>query len=355
MAEMVSAFKVAYHRERLESYLRNEPVFPVTLELNLTAKCNRKCPDCPSRLGSAHMSLSAGYVERLFAYLKGHTKGLIVTGGEPTLSPAFPDVLQMARRDNGFEDIVVVTNGDCLGDAKVSSALVSYASAVRVSLYDWTATSFTGLEGTLRRIEALRKRVDSSGSPLEIGVSALTSSANADVLGEVADLAYSAGAHWIYFHPTCTRDIAGGASRLVQKAVLDKIKTCQEQRREGFEVFVLRERYESVNVEFEGYHAAHFVLMIGADEKNYLATEVRYQPHYVIWDLTRGWSNDFLWQDLRLERIRSVTSNAYPAQGTMNRGVLYNTFIEKLKHGARKLTDETAGIPADGFHLPHVL
>ncbi len=86
MAEMVSAFKIAYHKRKVEAYLRGERIFPVTLELGLTTRCNRKCQGCPSGLGTAGMSLNRELIARLFGLLKGHTKGLIITGGEPTLS-----------------------------------------------------------------------------------------------------------------------------------------------------------------------------------------------------------------------------------------------------------------------------
>lgn len=355
MAEMVSISKIAYHKQKLEAYLRREPIFPVTLELGLTAKCNRKCPDCPSSLGSEYMSLSLDYVERLFSYIQGQTKGLIITGGEPTLSPVFTQVVMKARRNYQFEDIAVVTNGSCLDNEKVVSVLISDASVVRVSLYDWNAKTFDGLFPTLHQIEALRKRIDKSGSKLDIGISVLTSDENAGVLGKVTELAYSAGAHWIYFHPTCTKDVSGTASRVSQKSVLNKIKEYKSLRRKGFDIFVLNERYDTTDVEFEGYHTSHFVLVIGADGKNYLATEVKYQPKYVISDLTNASRDDFLWQSPRLERIHSVTSYNYSAKGSRNRGVLYNTFIENLKHGNIKLSDDCCETPVDEFRLPHII
>jgi MoaA/NifB/PqqE/SkfB family radical SAM enzyme len=301
------------------------------------------------------MSLSADFVEALFAYLQGRAEGLIVTGGEPTLSPAFAHVLRMAQRDYGFRDIAVVTNGTCLDNNEVASALVSHASAVRVSLYDWSVASFKGLEPTLGRIERLRKRVNESGSALEIGVSALTSDGNADALVQLAELARSAGAHWIYFHPTCTKDTLGGAFQATQHHVIAALKGMREAQEETFDIFFLEERYRSNRAAFEGYHAAHFVLVIGADGKNYLASEVKYQPRYALSDAVTTWRDDVLWNRERVERIRSVTSRDYPARGSRNRGVLYNTVIEKLKRVTVAPDDECWEVPGNGFHLPHIL
>ena len=41
MSEIASTFKITYHRDKLRSYLRDEPIFPATLELDLTSACNR--------------------------------------------------------------------------------------------------------------------------------------------------------------------------------------------------------------------------------------------------------------------------------------------------------------------------
>ena len=46
---------------------------------------------------------------------------------------------------------------------------------------------------------------------------------------------------------------------------------------------------------FSAYHAAHFLLVVGADGKNYLGAEVKYQPAFILWDLKNNWREDFLW------------------------------------------------------------
>jgi len=160
VSKIASTFKITCHREKLESYLRNESIFPATLELDLTSACNRKCPNCPSTTNLPSYNLEDDLIERLFSRLEGETRGLLLTGGEPTMAPNFPGALRMARR-YGFVDVVVVTNGTFLNEEKVASALLTDASAVRVSLYDWSAESWTGLSSTLECIEALRSRIGS--------------------------------------------------------------------------------------------------------------------------------------------------------------------------------------------------
>jgi hypothetical protein len=120
-------------------------------------------------------------------------------------------------------------------------------------------------------------------------------------------------------------------------------------------VFVLPERYVEQSIHFSAYHAAHFLLTVGADGKNYLAPEVKYQPQHVIADVVTHWQEDFLWQRPRLERIRSVNSETYPALGSRHRGMLYSDYIERLIQGGEAgPTDTVPGAP-EAFMFPHIL
>jgi len=351
MPEIASAHKIAYHREKLEAYLRNERILPATLELDISTECNRKCPLCPSWTSPRSSTLSLGFIERLFTGLAGRTAGLLLSGGEPTLAPIFPEVLRLAR-EHGFVDIAVVTNGSFLDKERVAAALCEYASTIRVSVYDWTGERRADQQATLRRIGALRSRIERENSNLQIGVSLLTSKENAVALPSITREIASAGAHWIYFHPMCIRWDTGAPERVDQSGVLAKIKECQEEPSDAFHVFTFPDRYVERKIEFSGYHAAHFLLVIGADGMNYLGAEVKYHPQYIIADLTKNWHNDFLWKRERLEQIESVDSRTYPALASRHRGILYNQVIQDLiNKGVRRL--ETP--PTDAYIFPHIL
>ena len=354
MDEVASAFKISYHKQKLESYLRGEPIFPATLELDITSKCTRACDDCPMSRGSGSHSLSMDFVENLFASLEGQTKGLLVSGGEPTMSPDFPNILRTARK-RGFTEIAIVTNGSFLDQEPVADALLEHASTIRVSLYDWGAESCGGIKPVLERIERLRKRIDEQGSALQVGASALTSKERVTVLPELAEATRSAGAHWIYFHPMCTGWNVGCPARVNQEGVLENIERYRRNMRNGFDAFISRYRYVETDLDFSEYHAAHFLLVVGSDGVNYLGPEVKYQPRRVLADLNNVRLNGFLHQSDRLERIRSVNSSSYSALQSRHRGVLYNDFIEKLKQDDRPLTDEAVSGTRPRFRFPHIL
>jgi len=354
MSEIASAYKVAYHREKLEAYLRNEQILPATLELDISTECNRRCPLCPSTRSPRSSTLNLGFIERLFARLQGQTRGLLLSGGEPTLAPLFPEVLRLAR-EYGFIDIAIVTNGSLLDKERVAAALCAYASTIRVSIYDWIGERRADLQATLRRIETLRSRIEREGSKLQIGVSALTSKENADALCSIARKVASAGAHWIYFHPMCIRWDTGAPERVDQSGVLAKIKECQKEQSDAFHIFTFPDRYAKRKIEFSGYHAAHFLLVIGADGMNYVGAEAKYHPQYIIADLTNNWRDDFLWKKERLNRIESINSRTYPALASRHRGVLYNQVIQdSINHGEGFL-DEASATYGATYVFPHIL
>lgn len=348
MAEMASARKITYHEAKLDAYLRREPIFPATLELDITSVCNRKCAHCPSTTTLPSYNLSASFVERLFARLEGQTQGLLMTGGEPTMAQNFAETLALARRYS-FVDVVVVTNGSFLDEEPVAQALLAYASVVRVSMYDWSDKSTGGLAPTLKRIERLRAKIDRVSSPLQIGMSALTSDSNIGALRTVARQAASAGAHWLYFHPTCVNWEIGAPTQVSQQGVLVRIKEIQSEHQNGLRVYVHNDRYQTGTLEFDRYHTSHFLLVIGADGKNYLGPEGKYMPQNVIADVTGNWGDDFLWRRERLERIDAVNSQNFPAIGSRHRGVLYNNLVERLMQTGSTLDSN------DRFLFPHIL
>jgi hypothetical protein len=349
---VASGYKIAAHRERVLSYLRGEAIFPVCLELDLTSRCSRACRDCPSTRASEHWQVTREFVERLFAVLGGNVPGLLLTGGEPTISPLLPFTLGHARA-SGFREIAVVTNGSHLDQDDVREALLAHASTIRVSLYDWEEKVFSGSESIFQHLQALRRRIDAGAGSLRIGVSALTSTARLQRLRPLVQAAAGAGVHWLYFHPRCRHWDRGRPQPEEQTGVLEEIARLREEFSAEIEIEVSSQRYQALPLNFSSYHAAHFMLVVGADRKNYLGAEVKYQPDFVAADLGDAPGNGFLWEPARLQRIAAHDSARYRALGSRHRGVLYNDFIERLKRHDPGAEGILAAPPA--FRFPFIL
>ena len=135
-------------------------------------------------------------------------------------------------------------------------------------------------------------------------------------------------------------------------AQIDELRAHQP---DGFPVFVLRDRYVDSPIKFAAYHAACFLLVIGADGLNYLGAEVKYRPQHAIADVAGNWRDDFLWQRARLERIHAANSQTYAAIGSRHRGVLYSHWIQQLMTQSHQTATETLAASAGDFLFPHIL
>jgi len=352
--EVGSMLKVGLHKDRVDSYLAGRRMFPVTLELDLTSRCTRSCPECPSVNSANHHSLSLSYLERLLASFEGQTPGLLLTGGEPTMAPLFPAALDQARR-YGFREIAVVTNGSLIDKPRVADALLRYATTIRLSMYDWEDGSRGWFDGSLKRIESLRRRIDSEGSDLQIGTSALTSADRVERLDVLVGKLRSAGVHWIYFHPLCSKWGLGTPELADQAGVTAKIEEIQARGNGGDNVFFFRERYRETGLRFSGYHAAQFLVVVGADGKNYLAPEVKYQPDFVIANFPEENGPEWLWDARRQSLINSIRSQSYPAVQSRHRSILYNHFIEGLLRRESSALEDFEIAARTPFLFPFIL
>ncbi len=124
--------------------------------------CNFRCPFChnaelvlePERLPSIPLDT---ILERLRA-LRGWVGGIVVSGGEPTLSPRLPELLGRIRAE-GF-DIKLDTNGSC------PDVLAKLAARRLVQAFDMDLKAplepalYEALAGVPVRLELIRASLD---------------------------------------------------------------------------------------------------------------------------------------------------------------------------------------------------
>lgn len=334
-----SPAKVLANGNRVERYLQGDRIYPTTIEIDLTQRCTRACPACPySVTRRPGLTLPLGFIDRLFGILGPHTPGLVLSGGEATSVPEYPEVLAMARR-RGFEEISTITNGTCLHLPRVQDALLKHGTAIRVSLYDWHEGDARSYLMTLRRIASLRERADREGSALSIGASILTQAEWVVRMPVVAMAAIEAGAHWVYFHPFCVEWESRAPRMADQTGVRDSIQGLRGRTRANIQVPA--ERYAGYPLVFRELHAAHFLLQIGADGVNYAGPECKYEPDCALLDLNEHMEDDFLWHPSRQARIRAISSRNYRHIGTRHRPPMFSDFIEKVQCGKTGRSGDT--------------
>ena len=114
----LNALKIWRHADRLQALARDEDIAPVTLEIDPVAYCNHHCSWC---VDPSHKPVTASraFLWRLLDDVAAWrvngfgVRGIVFKGGgEPTLHPQFPALVEKAS-GLGFE-VGVVTNGSRL-------------------------------------------------------------------------------------------------------------------------------------------------------------------------------------------------------------------------------------------------
>lgn len=325
-----SSSKVGVDQERIRGYLRGDKIYPLTLELDLTQLCTRKCPGCP--YGAARqpgLTLQLPFLDRLFGILGSNMPGLVLSGGESTSAPHFPETVALARK-SGIKEIAVITNGSRLSDPRVQEALLTGVTSVRVSLYDWQKEDSDYFLRTLHDIEKLRERAEAEGSPLEIAAAMLTRREWVHRFGPVARKALDCGIHWLYFHPFCVDWDTAYPVHAEQAGVVEAIEDVRKSISVPHAIQVPYERYRYDPLYFSELHGAHFLIQVGADGVNYAGPECKYKPEYALLDLNLYLKDDFLWHHERLSKIKAINSSNYTVIGTRHRPSVFSDFVERL-------------------------
>ncbi|MDR1486398.1 MAG: radical SAM protein [Deltaproteobacteria bacterium] len=145
--------KILLFPEKLSSLQKNltdvDPLYPVSVELSLTSRCNLKCVWCSDLLlrELCPDRLSLDVLGRLFVDLaKGGTRGVTIEGGgEPTISPFFQKAATLAA-EAGLS-VGLITNGTALFNASRSKDFYSLFQWVRLSLDASCAEDYLLLKG----------------------------------------------------------------------------------------------------------------------------------------------------------------------------------------------------------------
>ncbi len=168
---------------------------PSSVSVELTSRCSLKCRYCYQRSGPDRGDMlkdPIGLLEHLHS-LGAHT--IELTGGEPTLHPAFPDVLEYACTN--FSTVGLITNGMHLTEPMLRTMADSHGRAsVQISL-DGPDPNYVdqivGRAGAFDRILDGIRRVKAHGLRLRVGM-VFDSLEGIEKLEETLELAKSLGA-----------------------------------------------------------------------------------------------------------------------------------------------------------------
>jgi MoaA/NifB/PqqE/SkfB family radical SAM enzyme len=125
MSELIlDGHKLAWHKERVESWLRGERIAPITIDWAMTRKCTYKCVYCYGMLQENERKVITRDVAFRFlddAAEIGVKAVSFISDGESTCSPYFMDAV-LHGKANGL-DIGVATNGYLLDADRLEELL----------------------------------------------------------------------------------------------------------------------------------------------------------------------------------------------------------------------------------------
>ena len=348
--------KVTVDHQKIEAYLKGEQIYPTTIELDLTQLCTRSCPGCPYSVSRRPgLTLQMPFLDRLFNILGPHVPGIVLSGGEPTLAPHFPETVALARK-KGFKQIAVISNGGNIHQTKVIDALLENATAIRISMYDWQENESEYFITSLKKIEGLRNCIEKEGSKLEIGASILTRKEWNHRYESVGLQALNAGINWLYFHPYCIDWDKACPIKADQTGVLETISNLQNLAPKDANIQVPYERYYETPLYFEKLHGSHFLIQVGADGINYAGPECKYEKETELLNLNEYMEDDFLWHPQRLKILNELNNDNYRFIGTKHRPVIFSDYIERIIQ-SRENSEARANLcsPVNSFSYPNII
>ena len=121
---ILDGHKLAWHKERVEAWLKGERIAPITIDIALTKKCTYHCLYCFAQLQkNIERELSKEVIFRFLDDCKdiGVKAISFVSDGESTCSPYLYEAIKKGKK-NGL-DIALGTNGYLLDDNKLEEIL----------------------------------------------------------------------------------------------------------------------------------------------------------------------------------------------------------------------------------------
>lgn len=200
--------KLLRHPDKLSDYLRGMEIVPLTLDIDLTNRCNCKCPECVGMRQTEKETLKWDALKQVLYDAKriGVASVVFSGGGEPTLHPNFIDALDYTG-GLGLEQ-AVVTNGITISDRlDIVEAIVKHCTWIRISVDAGDREMYKMTHGVdqydkvILGFKALAEERKLQGSGITIGSTFLTSEWTVSGIDACCRDVKSAGVDYFYLRP----------------------------------------------------------------------------------------------------------------------------------------------------------
>jgi len=309
--------KAIYHTDKIKLLQESKQITPTEIQVDLEAYCNDNCSFCsyrkedgynntmlkmiqatpgesyhenrPTGKPSPDSRIPLDFAKKLpLQMVEAGIKAIEITGGgEPTLWPAFDELLENLGKQN--RQIGLVTNGSLLSECRIM-LICKTCTWVRISMDSASPKMHklihrTANEDFDRRIRAIKKIAELKSQEMVLGISFIVTPDNYGDIGDAARL-YSkiVGVNHIRFSWMYDKEGHGGLSQQQIDELLELLDVLRgELDRSDYHIFNERDRidlYSRPNTDFDTCYFQRFVYAIGADCNVYPCCIMKYHPDY---------------------------------------------------------------------------
>lgn len=185
--------KILYHPENIVAYKEGKRPFPVTLEVDLTNRCNHRCSFCfyAEHISQNKDSLDSSVLKKSLLEARDlGTKAISFTGGgEPMLHKDYFEIIKYTK-ELGF-DVGTITNGSAIQEKNVGTLLDSL-QWIRFSVAGGDRESYHKVQGVdqfervITNLRLLVQKKKEQDSKLHMGVRTLVTPENLSSIHNLA-------------------------------------------------------------------------------------------------------------------------------------------------------------------------
>lgn len=295
--------KMLKHIDKLDYFFNGHKTLVVT-ELDLTNKCNNKCPNCCG-INENGAELTKEQIDLIAEGLRiMENRGVILSGGgEPLISPHFEYAVNLLRK-NGMK-LGLNSNGLALTEEK-AEIIVDNCEYFRISLDAGTPEMYMKTHGMPQRAfekviencKMFAKIRDERGSHTSYGIGFLTSEMTQKDMEQFVVLARDCGADFAQFRPF-TGDVLD---------VTDKIKELQNKyNSDKFKVTASMQKYREMITGGERTYSRcrgmFFSTVITADAKMFACLHYRQSEKHFLGRITEDHSVEDIFKSARIREV----------------------------------------------------
>jgi MoaA/NifB/PqqE/SkfB family radical SAM enzyme len=295
-----SADKILKHLDRVLPWLKGKNVPPITIELDLTNRCNHRCPGCiGGRTGHQDLKNPLKIINQIASF--GVKAVTFTGGGEPLLHPQVCEAVEYAQRQG--LDVGFITNGSLLNEEN-ASVLVKNCVWVRVSLDASNSREFQSTHGlggdafqkVVKNIGLLAKTKKKFQAKCTVGVGYLTNKKMLKGMLPAARLCRKLGVDYIQFRPFHWdfTDIS------------KELKKCKKQETKDFSVLYSKHKYDSMKDphlgrSYQVCYGHQFAAVICADGNMTVCCHTRGNKKFILGNLYKS-SLKAIWNSKKRQR-----------------------------------------------------